>query len=503
MSLSVQEYADSDATALAEQVASGATHPAELLDIAISQYHRLNPQLNAVCQPMFELARERASQQLSGPLAGVPMLIKDAIQDYAGLPTGNGSKVFSHIPAVRHSHIVRRLLDAGAVIIGKSNTPELALKGVTDPVAFGHTRNPWDTTRTPGGSSGGSAAAVAAGMVPIAGANDGGGSIRIPAACCGLFGLRPSRGRVSVGPAHGEIWEGASSDLVLCRSVRDAALAMDVLAGPNQGDPFAISPADGSFRDLAKRDPGVLRIGFSTRSPVDTPVHPEAVRAVENAVQILRSLGHEVVEGEPDYDGQALARCYLNMYFGQVAATLDQARETGARDEEFELLTRTLAAFGRGMTSASYISSHRQWNQFSQALGAFFQQHDLYLTPAIAHPPIRHEQAHIPAGQARALRWLLASGLLPVLARWGAMDNMVEDMARKNLTYVPFTQLANLTGTPAMSVPLHWTAEGLPLGVQFCGPSASEPLLLQLATQLEQAQPWAQRRPAMSKTEGI
>lgn len=501
MSLSVQEYVDSDATGLAEQVASGATNATELLDIAISQYHRLNPQLNAVCQPMFELARERAGQQLSGPLAGVPMLIKDAIQDYAGLPTGNGSTVFSRTPAARHSHIVQRLLDAGAVIIGKSNTPELALKGVTDPEAFGRTNNPWDTSRTPGGSSGGSAAAVAAGMVPIAGANDGGGSIRIPAACCGLFGLRPSRGRVSVGPAHSEIWEGASSDLVVCRSVRDAALAMDVLAGPAQGDPFIITAPQESFRDLSRRDPGVLRIGYSTRSPVDTPVHPEAVQAVENAVKVLRSLGHEVVEAEPDYDGQALARCYLNMYFGQVAATLDQARQNGARDEEFELLTRTLAAFGRGMTSASYINSHRQWNQFSQALGTFYQQHDLYLTPAIAHPPIRHEQAKIPAGQERAMRWMLASGLLPLLARWGVMDNMVEDMARKNLTYVPFTQLANLTGTPAMTVPLHWTADGLPLGVQFCGPSASEPLLLQLASQLEQAQPWADKRPPISRLE--
>jgi amidase len=499
MSITVQEYVNSDATALAEKVASGETNANELLDIAISQYHRLNPQINAVCQPMFDLARDRVGEQLSGPLAGVPMLIKDAVQDYAGLPTGSGSKVFSRTPAPRHSHIVQRLQNAGAVIIGKSNTPELALKGVTDPLAFGQTRNPWNTAHTPGGSSGGSAAAVAAGMVPIAGANDGGGSIRIPAACCGLFGLRPTRGRVSVGPAHAEIWEGASSDLVLCRSVRDAALAMDVLSGPNDGDPFIIAPPQASFRDLAGREPGVLRIGYSTRSPVDTPVHPQAIKAVEQAVEVLRSLGHEVVEAEPDYDGQALARCYLNMYFGQVAATLDQARETGARDEEFELLTRTLAAFGRGMSSASYINSHRQWNQFSQALGMFYQQHDLYLTPTLAHPPIRHEQADIPAGQARALKWLLATGLLPLLARWGAMDNMVEDMARKNLTYVPFTQLANLTGTPAMSVPLYWTPEGLPLGVQFSGPSASEPLLLQLASQLETAQPWANRWPAMSK----
>ncbi|MBQ0744529.1 MAG: amidase [Pseudomonas sp.] len=502
MSLSPQEYMGSDATELARQIAEGHTTPAELLDVAITQYHRLNPQLNAVCQPMFEIARQRVKQPLAGPLAGVPILIKDAIQDYAGLPTGNGSKVFSRIPARQHSHIVQRLLNAGAVIMGKSNTPELALKGVTDPEAFGPSRNPWNMAHTTGGSSGGSAAAVASGMVPMAGANDGGGSIRIPAACCGLFGLRPSRGRVSVGPAHGEIWEGASSDLVLCRSVRDAALAMDVLAGPNRGDPFVLAPEALPFRDLAKREPGVLRIGYSTRSPVDTPVHPEAIRAVENAAELLRSLGHEVVEAEPDYDGMALARCYLNMYFGQVAATLDQAREMGARDEEFELLTRTLAAFGRSMSSATYINSHRQWNQFSQALGSFYQQHDLFMTPALAHPPIRHEKANLPRKQTRVIELLLNTGLLPLLARWGALDNMVSDMARKNLTYVPFTQLANLTGTPAMSVPLHWTADGLPLGVQFCGPSASEALLLQLASQLEAAQPWANKWPAISDMPG-
>ena len=190
------------------------------------------------------------------------------------------------------------------------------------------------------------------------------------------------------------------------------------------------------------------------------------------------------------------------MYFGQVAATLDQAREMGARDDEFELLTRTLAAFGRAMNSATYINSHRQWNGFSQALGNFYQQHDLFLTPTLAHPPIRHERGNLPAQQEKLLGWLLNTGILPLLARWGALDNMASDMARKNLTYVPFTQLANLTGTPAMSVPLYWTADGLPLGVQLCGPSGSEARLLQLASQLEQAQPWADKWPAMAQLPG-
>lgn len=496
--MSPDDYIKQDATDLARLVREGEAHPRELLRAAIDQYHRLNPLLNAVCQPMFDIARTRAESPLSGPLAGVPILIKDAVQDYAGLPTANGSRVFARIPAPRHSHIVQRLLDAGAVIIGKTNTPELALKGVTDPELFGPTHNPWNLEHSPGGSSGGSAAAVAAGMVPLAGANDGGGSIRIPAAYCGLFGLRPTRGRVSVGPAAAEIWEGASSDGVLTRSVRDSALALDILAGPAAGDPFQIAASEASFSELARRDPGRLRIGFSTRSPVDTPVHREAKRAVEEAVQLLQSLGHELVEAEPVYDGQLLAECYLTMYFGQVAATLDEAREMGARDSEFELLTRALAAFGRSLSSASYIRSHRQWNLFSQALGLFYQQHDLFLTPAVAHPPIRHDQARLPAKQRQTLDWLLKTGVLPVLARRGKLDAMVQDMARRNLTYVPFTQLANLTGTPAMSVPLYWTEQNLPLGVQFCGPVGSEALLLQLATQLEQAQPWQHRWPELA-----
>lgn len=497
--MSPNEYIKQDATELARLVRERELQPDELLRLATDQYHRLNPTLNAVCQPMFDIARRRLDSPLSGPLAGVPVLIKDAIQDYAGLPTASGSKVFARIPARRHSHIVQRLLDAGAVIIGKTNTPELALKGVTDPELFGPTLNPWNIAHSPGGSSGGSAAAVAAGMVPLAGANDGGGSIRIPAAYCGLFGLRPSRGRVSVGPGASEIWEGASSDGVLTRTVRDSALALDVLAGAHPGDPFTIAAPERSFSELALREPGRLRIGFSTRSPVDTRVHPDAIRAVEEAVALLQNLGHELVEAEPAYDGQLLAECYLTMYFGQVAATLDDAREMGARDSEFELLTRALAAFGRSLSSANYVRSHRLWNEFSQALGLFYQQHDLFLTPTVAHPPIRHEQARMPAAQQRLLEWLLRTGALPFLARRGKLDAMVENMARRNLTYVPFTQLANLTGTPAMSVPLYWTDKNMPLGVQFAGPTGSEPLLLQLATQLEQACPWRERWPDMAR----
>jgi amidase len=498
MVLSVADYVRADATALAQMVKARDVSAAELLEVATEQLGRLNPLLNAVNVPMLEEANRRVREPLSGALAGVPVLIKDAVQDYAGLPTSYGSRSFRTILPKQHSAFVQRLLDAGMVIFGKTNTPELALKGVTDPVAFGITKNPWDLSRSPGGSSGGSAAAVASGIAPIAGANDGGGSIRIPASYCGLFGLRPSRGRVPPGPAVAEIWEGASSDHVLSRSVRDSALALDVLAGPCQGDPFAIAPPERSFVSAMMAGPGRLKIAFSTKSPIGTDVAPEAAGAVKNAAKLLSSLGHEVAEDQPHYDGAALARCYLDMYFGQVAATLGEARAAGAKSAEFELTTLLLEALGKAASAGDYIRSHRRWNEFSRALGEFHQRYDLFLTPTVATPPVRHEATVMPASQRRVLSFLLNTGLLGIMARLGLMEGAVARLSRQNLAYVPFTQLANLTGTPAMSVPLHWTEEGLPLGVQFIAKFGSEVQLLQLAYQLEQAQPWAHRLPSLA-----
>ncbi len=498
MNPSLSEYLEYDASAMAAAVRSGEVGSGEWLALALQQTERVNPALNAVTTLMKSEAESRLNAHLAGPLAGVPMLIKDVTQDYAGLPTSYGSRAFQRIVPRRHSAVVARLLAAGALIFGKTNTPELGLKAVTDSRALGVARNPWNTEHVPGGSSGGSAAAVAAGIAPMAGANDGGGSIRIPAACCGLFGLKPSRGRVSVGPASGEVWEGASSDLVVSRSVRDSALALDVLAGPEPGDPFVIVPPGQSYVELAQRQTPRLRIGFTTRSPIGMPVHPEAVRAVEGAVKLLAGLGHEVDEAEPDYDGAALARCYLHLYFGQVAAAIAEARRAGARKDDFELLTRVLGALGGAMSAGRYVDSRLRWNDFARSLGAFHAQYDLLLTPTLAHPPIRHGQDDPPAWQRGVLSLLLGSGLLSVLARLGLMDGLVDQIARDNLARVPFTQLANLTGTPAMSVPLHWTAEGLPMGVQFIGRFGAEALLLQLATQLERAQPWFGRLPPLA-----
>jgi amidase len=323
------EYLQHDAVGLAELVARGETTAAELFELALGQSAKAQPKTNAICRMMESEARSQLTKQLTGPFAGVPFLIKDCAQDYAGLPTTYGSRSM-RTPAPDHAHVVRRYLDAGLLIFGKTNLPELALKGVSDSQLFGRTNNPWNVDHTPGGSSGGAAAAVASGVVPMAAGNDGGGSIRIPAACCGLFGLKPSRGRVSSGPAFGEYWYGASCEGVLSRSVRDTVAALDVSAGGEPGDPFVIPKPTEPYAAAMQRDPPRLRIGFSSASPIGTDVHPEAVAAVNDAAKLLGSLGHDVEEASPEIDGAALAKAFLHVYFGQVPATVSAARAAGA-----------------------------------------------------------------------------------------------------------------------------------------------------------------------------
>lgn len=497
--MNLDEYLQHDATALAECVARGEVQPAELLDLALARHHAVHGRINALSRLMAGEARGLIAAGLpEGPFRGVPFLLKDGVHDWAGLPTSYGCRGMLRLVPAEHAYVVRRYLRMGLVVFGKTNLPELALKAVSDSVLHGRACNPWDLGRTPGGSSGGAAAAVAAGIVPMAAGNDGGGSIRIPAACCGLVGLRPSRGRVSVGPGIGEVWYGASTEGVLSRSVRDTARALDALQGAEPGDPFVIAPPAEPYAQAWQRPPGRLRIGWTTRSPIGTPVHPEAVAAVQDAVALLASLGHELVEAEPAIDGDALARSYLHLYFGQVPALVARARAAGARDGEFEPLTRVLETLGRAVSAGQLTEELWQWNGFGRALADFHARHDLLLTPTLAEPPIRHGQGDPPAWQQTLLDGLNRSGLLGALARRGWLDGMVHQIARDNLQAVPFTQLANLTGVPAISLPLYWTPQGLPLGVQFVAPFGREDRLLQLAGQLEQARPWAHRRPPLA-----
>jgi len=332
----------------------------ELLDAAIARAEAVEPTLNAIVQRLDAHGRAAAASPASGPFAGVPFLLKDYGQELDGVPNICGSAALKRDVAEGDSDYTTRCKAAGLVIFGRTATPEFALKGYTEPEAFGPTRNPVNPAHTPGGSSGGAAAVVAAGIVPMAGASDGGGSIRIPAAYCGLFGLRPSRGRVPYGPHHAEGWEGASSEHVLTRSVRDSAAMLDVLAGPATGDAFHIAPPTAPFAELARRAPGKLRIGFSTRSPIGTDVHPEVVEAVRRTARQLEALGHHVEEAEPAVDGIALAKSFLTMYLGQVAANMRYCRSLGATDDQFELDTRALGLLGEALAAGEYVSQHRE-----------------------------------------------------------------------------------------------------------------------------------------------
>ncbi|MBU6512922.1 MAG: amidase [Betaproteobacteria bacterium] len=495
------EYAALDATALAALIARREVASVEVLQAALARLDAINPRIRAVVSDWRDSALEQArafdalppaAPERARPFAGVPLLLKDLGQDLRGRPSTWGSRARAEVLARDTSGVVARWQAAGLLPFGQTNLPEFALKAVTEPALFGPCRNPWDPQRTPGGSSGGAAAAVAAGIVPVAGASDGGGSIRIPAAYCGLFGLRPSRGRVSEGPEAEEFWDGASATHVLTRSVRDSAALLDAVLGATPGDPFTVAPPARAYALDARAAPPRLRIGFSVESPLGTEVHPEHVAAVLRTVELLRELGHAAEPAAPAIDGEQLAQSYLGIYYGHVAADLRQCRrEFGASVRDFEPDTRALAAIGESLAAPAFVELRRRWNGFARALAAFHARHDLYLTPTTAQPAARIGELDPPAWQRAALRALLGLGLGGLLRHSGT----VEQLARANLARTPFTQLANLTGTPAMSLPLHQGADGLPVGVQFIAPWGREDLLFQLGAQLEAARPWAQRLP--------
>lgn len=490
------EYDTYDGLGLAELVRKKEVKPAELLEEAIARTEKLNPTLNAVITPVFDQARAEVKGKLpDGPFRGVPFLLKDLHHAYAGVRMANGCEALKHCIPEDDSTLVKRFRKAGVVVFGKTNTPEFGLMGVTEPKAFGPSRNPWNPDHTPGGSSGGSGSAVAAGLSPLASASDGGGSIRIPASMCGLFGLKPTRGRTPSGPEEGLIWEGAGISHVVSRSVRDSAAMLDATCGPDIGAPLDSAVPERPFLQEVGRAPGKLRIAFSTQSPLGTDTHPEAVKAMENTVRLLKELGHTVEEATPDLDGPAVGKAYLTMYMGQVAADLRQLeREHGAdARDKVEEVTRLIGNLGDALSAGAYTDSLRNWNTFARAMGNFHTRYDLFLTPTVAYPPVRVGELEF-----RGLK-LLGAKLVNKLhaARLMIAAGILDSMAEESLSKTPFTQLANLTGQPAMSVPLHWTAEGLPLGSQFIASFGDEATLFRLAAQLEQAQPWFNRRPAM------
>ena len=489
------EYDDYDALGLAELVRNSEVSAAELLDEAIARCDRINPEINAVVHDMFEIARDTVKTKLpEGPFSGVPFLLKDLGQAWAGVPMRIGSRYYKDYVPDYDAEIVNRFRDAGLVTFGKTNTPELGLVGTTEPELFGATLNPWDLSRTAGGSSGGAGAAVAAGIVPMAGASDGGGSIRIPASCNGLVGLKPSRGRNPSGPIAGEGWYGQVQEGVLSRSVRDTAAALDATVGADVGTLNSAPLPARPFSEEVGRDAGPLRIGVCREALLsDAPLDAECVRGLDATVATLEDLGHSVQDAVPPIDKMTLATGFLLRVAACTGAEVATARKEIGRKpgaDDFELETRALANLGKCFTAVDLTLAHRVIEIEVRKIGRFMQDYDVLLTPTLATPP-----APLGVFKARGADLVLAkvSSRVPLgpIAKFG---KALEQLANNNFRFVVSTPIANMTGEPAISLPLHWSADGLPVGMMFTAKIYEDDLLFRLAAQLETAMPWRARR---------
>ncbi|MPR33068.1 amidase [Salmonirosea aquatica] len=498
--MTAEEYQKYDAVGLAQLVQVGKVSPLELLENARVLAEKRNPALNAIVHPLYEEGRKIASNlPEQGALRGVPFLVKDLSVEWAGTPMRSGSKGYLKYVSGQDSYYLERCRKAGLVPFGKTNTPEFGLTPFTEPTLFGPARNPWNTAHSSGGSSGGSAAAVAAGIVPAASASDGGGSIRIPASCCGLFGLKPSRGRVSLGPLFGQSWGGAVVEGSVTRTVRDSAAMLDILQGYAPGDPYQIQSPARPYAEEVGREPGKLRVALCSHHPYPSQsVDVECVRAVEKAARLLQSLGHEVVEVPLPYGPEAFKDLFFPMVASETAATL---RNLGTYlgqpvgTDDVELNTWLLAKLGEVYTGADYAHALFQWNQLARKMAALHQQYDVMLTPVLSRPPIKIGELQNTTQENISLKLLQKTGGYRFLKGSKIIDELVE----RTFSYIPFTPIANMTGQPSMSVPLHWTETNLPVGVMFTGRMGEEDLLFRLAAQLESTEPWFDKRPDLNK----
>jgi amidase len=473
------EYAEFDAIGLAELVRNKEVQPSELLEESIRRIEALNPAVNAVVYKAYDMARAVAAQQdkaaPSGPLHGVPFLLKDILGDCQGMPSALSSRMLRERMMQQDCELVSRFRKAGLNFVGKSNTPEFGILPTTECAFYGPARNPWNLEYSTGGSSGGAAAAVASGMVPAAHGNDGGGSIRIPASCCGLVGLKPTRARNSLAPDFGELLSGLLDEHVLTRTVRDSAALLDATHGVVPGDPYRAPPMSGSFLEEVARAPGRLRIAFSKVDPAGRPLHRDCIKAVEETAKLLESLGHIVEEAQPQIEPESFVGSFTTLWFAGIAfavelMTLQLGRPPQAG--ELEGLTRAVQQRGRAVSAVEYQLSELVLQQVGREMARFHQTYDCWLTPTLATPPIRN----------------------------GLIDVQEEDLDKAYapiLDYSPFTAIHNASGQPAISLPLHWNADGLPIGLMLSAEFGGEALLLRLAGQLEQAQPWKDRRPEL------
>jgi len=472
--MSFAEYEDYDALGLARLIKDKKITVLEAMDEAIARAERLNPKLNAIVYKDYDRARDSAkSPALSGLFAGVPMLLKDMRGDAQGMPTRGGSRYVPATPGDHDCELVARYKRAGLIPFGKTNVPEFGIIPTTESKLYGPARNPWDSTRSPGGSSGGSAVAVAAGIAPIAHATDGGGSIRIPASCCGLVGLKVSRGRITQGPDMADSTCGLSVDHVVTRSVRDCAAALDISCTPDFGDPYFAPAPEGSYLEGIREKPKRLRIGVATKGMHGRPFDSEVLEAVTKSAALCESLGHTVEEASPPFDAQAMTNAFLTLWATSVAQGIEAvARMTGVPPSRdlVEGLTWGLYLSGRDIIAARQMDARQFLYGMARTAVKFHETYDLWLTPTLSMPPMK----------------------------LGVIDldetNVYKAFAPL-MGYVPYTASQNGTGQPAINLPLHWSRDGLPLGVQFVARMGGEMLLLRFAAELEEAQPWARRRP--------
>jgi len=470
----VQEYDRYDALGLAELVRRRELTADELLDAALERADALNPTLNAIVHDWSDEARQAIKDGLpEGPFTGVPYLLKDLNMFIPGRVTSNGSKLFADYVPDQKSTLVERYEQAGLVIFGNTNSPEFGLTASTEPELFGPTRNPWNLDHTPGGSSGGSSAATAAGIVPMANASDGGGSIRIPASCTGLFGMKPTRARTPAGPMVGEGWGGLSISHAVTWSVRDSAALLDATAGPAAGDPYRAPEQTGSYLSAALTPPKRLRIAFSTQAPSGVPVDRECVEAVEKTARLLADLGHHVEEGTPPINSDEIGWAQVAIMAISAKLTCElRAEQLGRelKEDDVEIITWRMIENARQAQADDYPKALRIVHGLGRTFAAFHEDFDVWLTPTLAKPPL-------PLG--------------PL-----SLNNPdIGAYAAAVLGFACFTGFMNMTGAPSMSLPLHISADGLPEGVQATGPVGSEEMLFSLAGELERAQPWFATRP--------
>ncbi len=463
------EYFSHDALGLAELVRTKQISSTELLDIAITLTEKLDPKLNAVPIKHFELARENIKNQIdTGIFNGVPFLLKDLNNYLKGTVTSGGSRVLENISADHTSELVKRTLDSGLNIFGKTNSPELGLTVTTEPVLYGPTRNPWDLDRSSGGSSGGASSAVAAGIIPMAQASDGGGSIRIPASCCGLFGLKPTRARTPLGPASLEGWGGQSIFHCVSVSVRDSAALLDVTSGPEKGAPYRSSYQEKSFLEQINIEPGNLRIGYLEDSNIS--VEEDVKEVMNSTIDLCQKLGHSVESTKINFSSEEISLAIITIISSNVAYAVKlQSDQTGREvsNEFFEKVTLQMAENGNNFSASDYVNAIKINHRLGQELEKMFDQYDVLLSPVLASPPIKI----------------------------GTIDMNTNDMktyVERLTNYSPFTGIFNQSGQPSMSVPLFRTKDNLPVGSMFSAAFGNENLLFSLAGQLEQAQPWAE-----------